>query len=469
MSEFPTQITRLIRTFLKAHSGGLDSQTYTDHTCLMGNPYYTDDSGIMCYNAAKNFQMARGNDSWYNDNTAATVVWDSGTDGGTHWAGTILGIADYQNNPDSRPVVVKIESGTSEDLFIGFNRARGINSQTKAAPNQVTVHLAGNNGVGYAQSFLRATLSQGQTYTVPNWRSSGVNLIITVKEINLAADPGYADVLMTFGDAVDPPTKNPTMKPSIKATSNPTKVPTLPPVTAKPTPSPVTASPTSTKPPTHTPTTKKPTRSPTMLPTSFKPTPLPTSKPLSSKPTSKPSSSISVGSCGNSVCAISEGSVTCPSDCAGKELLTTFDFSLGSKGNMFTIKALRDISVTSLVLNSVARGTGTVKVYTRVGSYRGYEQSSEGWTLIYSNSKVTHKGRGQPTEIGVLNSAVSIYNGVTQSFFVTSSIGLAYQAGTEEGAPFVNDGSVIIYQGVGTTDEFSGSIHSPRVFGGILR
>jgi hypothetical protein len=136
---------------------------------------------------------------------------------------------------------------------------------------------------------------------------------------------------------------------------------------------------------------------------------------------------------------------------------------------MFSIKALRDISVTSLVLNSVGRGDGAVKVYTRVGGYRGYELSSDGWTLVYSNSVVTHAGRGQPTEIGAFSSAVSIYNGVTQSFFVTSSIGLAYSAGTEEGAALVNDDSVIIYQGIGTTDEFSGSVYSPRVFSGIMR
>ena len=173
--------------------------------------------------------------------------------------------------------------------------------------------------------------------------------------------------------------------------------------------------------------------------------------------------------CGDSKCSGKETSGSCPADCAANELLTTFEFSLGSSGNMFSIKALRDISVTSFVLNSVARGVGEVKVYTRVGSYSGYEQSSEGWTLIHSNSTVTHKGRGQPTEIGSFNSALPIYNGVTQSFFVTSSIGLAYQAGTEEGAPFVNDGSVIIYQGAGTTGEFTGSIHSPRVFGGVLR
>ncbi len=90
----------------------------------MGNPFYSDDAGVICYNPAKNFQMVRGNDSWYNDNNYDTEVWDSGKAGGTYWAGTILGIADYQNNPDARPVVVKIESGASQDLFVGFNRAR---------------------------------------------------------------------------------------------------------------------------------------------------------------------------------------------------------------------------------------------------------------------------------------------------------------------------------------------------------
>ena len=36
-----------------AHSGGLDGQTYTDHTCLMGNPLYSDSVAKMCFNPAK--------------------------------------------------------------------------------------------------------------------------------------------------------------------------------------------------------------------------------------------------------------------------------------------------------------------------------------------------------------------------------------------------------------------------------
>ena len=39
--------------FGMAHSGGLDGQTYTDHTCMMGNPLYSDNTAKMCYNPAK--------------------------------------------------------------------------------------------------------------------------------------------------------------------------------------------------------------------------------------------------------------------------------------------------------------------------------------------------------------------------------------------------------------------------------
>ena len=42
------------------HSGGLDGGSYTDHTCLMGNPLFSDDVGRMCFNSVKNYQIAKG-------------------------------------------------------------------------------------------------------------------------------------------------------------------------------------------------------------------------------------------------------------------------------------------------------------------------------------------------------------------------------------------------------------------------
>jgi len=173
--------------------------------------------------------------------------------------------------------------------------------------------------------------------------------------------------------------------------------------------------------------------------------------------------------CGDSVCAMEEGSDSCPADCAGKVLETTFSFSLGSSGSMFKLEALRDVTVSSLVINAMSRGEGEVKVYTRIGDYSGHERNSVGWELIYDNSAVIHNRRGEPTELGDFNTPVFIEKGDTRSFFVTSSMGVLYEPDTVEGAPFVSDESIVIYEGIGTTEEFSGIIHSPRVFGGIVR
>ena len=43
-----------------AHGGRLDGLTYTDRTCLMGNPLWGDDLGRMCFNPVKTFWIAKG-------------------------------------------------------------------------------------------------------------------------------------------------------------------------------------------------------------------------------------------------------------------------------------------------------------------------------------------------------------------------------------------------------------------------
>ena len=188
-------------------------------------------------------------------------------------------------------------------------------------------------------------------------------------------------------------------------------------------------------------------------------------------PTSSPFGSTGPSDvCGDSICSTNEDSDTCSADCAERELTTTFNFSLGSEGNIFEVVALRDLSVSSLVINAMTQGQGAVKVYSRDGSYSGHEQNSEGWELIYDNPSVTHMKRGQATELGNFETAVLINSGATQSFFVSSSRGLVYRAGTHEGVAFASDESIIVKEGIGTTGEFDGSTtYSPRIFGGIIR
>ena len=169
------------------------------------------------------------------------------------------------------------------------------------------------------------------------------------------------------------------------------------------------------------------------------------------------------------MCDMTEDSQSCPNDCSKKEISTTFDFNLGSSGNMFSVEALRDVSITSLVINAMSKGQGAVKVYTRNGSYTGYESNKQGWNLIYSNQEVVHEKRGQPTELREFLNPVTIKSGNIQSFFVHSSNSLVYTAGTKEGDTYTSDDSIVIYEGIGTTGIFSGVTYSPRVWGGIIR
>jgi hypothetical protein len=239
--------------FNLAHSGGLDKNTYSDHTCLMGNPYYDDDTGQMCFNAAKTWQIG-----WYNDSRLSIKPKDG------LWSGTIIGVADYGNNPSNHPVVIRIETDTFTDQFITFNRAAGINIETKEAKNEVTIVETGNNGEWYSQSFLMATLEQGQSYTYMNWANTGENLVVDVQTINISAGTGYATVKVCLqkdcnGVSTPAPTPSPTRQPVIAPTPYPTRKPTIAPTpypTRQPTPVP----------------TPYPTRQPTPVPTPY-PTP----------------------------------------------------------------------------------------------------------------------------------------------------------------------------------------------------
>jgi len=87
-------------------------------------------------------------------------------------------------------------------------RAVGPNADNQQASDEVTITEAGN-GYDYAQSYLQATLTFGQTQYFPNWRGSYHALTVTVNEINTSVSPGYADITITFGPQ-SPPTKKPT-------------------------------------------------------------------------------------------------------------------------------------------------------------------------------------------------------------------------------------------------------------------
>ena len=203
----------------------------------MGNPWYTDDN-FQCFNPAKNFQL-----NWYDD---AKTTEDPRTSGYSKTL-TLVGIDEYNIRGDS-PVTVRLETGTADgaDYFVGFNRASatGPNRYNDQGDNQVNIiQVEKNNGVGYSQSWLRALLSQGQSYAISNFGGTGKTVTITVDSIDITSVPGTAVITIDDGtinstpSPTNPPTPNPTPAP-VPPTQPPTPVPTSPP-TNNPTQAPV--------------------------------------------------------------------------------------------------------------------------------------------------------------------------------------------------------------------------------------
>ena len=93
-------------------SGGtVGAGGYTDHTCSMGNPLYSDDIGRMCFNPAKNYQI----DGWYDD---AKLVLDPLENidpqgrlvgpAAMPWEGNVVGVGEYNLRQANEPVTIKV-------------------------------------------------------------------------------------------------------------------------------------------------------------------------------------------------------------------------------------------------------------------------------------------------------------------------------------------------------------------------
>ena len=82
-------------------------------TCTFTHPL-SQLHNTRCFNPAKNWQIG-----WY-DSRRETVYPRSEAD---DWAENfvMVGIADYENE-GNLPVVLKLETGGSQDYFLGFNR-----------------------------------------------------------------------------------------------------------------------------------------------------------------------------------------------------------------------------------------------------------------------------------------------------------------------------------------------------------
>jgi hypothetical protein len=155
------------------------------------------DDTKQCFNPQKSYELG-----WYSDKVETIYPLD-GTDTFEY---VLNGVADYEGNEDALVVLRLMQTRSTHknlDYFIGYNRAKGINKDTDADENKVTItYTNSSDGAfgGVSQSWKIASLSPGQWYEIENYdglRSVSVqfsylvsNTDAGIKIIDGPPDPG---------------------------------------------------------------------------------------------------------------------------------------------------------------------------------------------------------------------------------------------------------------------------------------
>jgi len=139
------------------------------------------------------------------------------------------------------------------------------------------------------------------------------------------------------------------------------------------------------------------------------------------------------------------------------------------RGNMFDIRALNTVTITSFDAHPM--GNTTIAVYYRPTPFAGFENSSNGWTLL-GTAAVTAQPYGTLTPVPVAVN-VTIPAGQTYGFYVTSTntgVSLNYSDGASQGAVYTSDSNIEFLQGVGLEYPFAngGGVFTPRIWNGRI-
>mmetsp|Transcript_5060 Transcript_5060/g.8686 ORF Transcript_5060/g.8686 Transcript_5060/m.8686 type:complete len:814 (+) Transcript_5060:20-2461(+) len=415
-----------------AHSGWTGASRlvqYADHSCAMGNPYFTDYHDKICFNPAKNFQIANSG-AWYDEKYVITLNMNSDT---PYRELRFVGVAEYdkvaqydsETNEDIA-VVVKLETGSAVDFFVGFNRKTGQNSHNKLASDEVTIIEAGANGESYAQSWFTAGLAQGESYSFSKWAKTNEELVVKVVNIDTSEAPGYADVIIALGGATKSPTPVPTPAPGTSSpsiSSSPSHAPIISPSTV-------------------------PSVSPTLMPSTFPSTPslspssskLPTLPPNddSTSPSMLPSNRPSGG------------------DDTPKEYDTpnVNDAGDNAKGIMFTITSKsKEVRITDLGIIGKDAKESDLWVYYQKGYYAAFDAlNKDAWDEALKKKVALVPGKIFNVK---LDEDITIPAGETVSVYVVSKKGVLYEKPSKnEFDIYAQSGDFDVRVGTTTKKEF---------------
>jgi len=207
------------------HSSDIGKPLF-DLSDIMGLMYTTDhEFPKMCFNGVKSSLLG-----WYDN---MNEVIDFGTCDKT-WSGNLVGVADYASASGNKQIVVaEIESGdnsnrATNNYYILYNRQDGINNDVQLFANEITItrgHIKRDGKINLndkyeiADSVHLSSLAVGETYSVEDYRGSGVALIIKFCE-EVIASPSYARVVAYIDSGNDQPDQCVQAGKALKSQSN---------------------------------------------------------------------------------------------------------------------------------------------------------------------------------------------------------------------------------------------------------
>jgi hypothetical protein len=143
-------------------------------------------------------------------------------------------------------------------------------------------------------------------------------------------------------------------------------------------------------------------------------------------------------------------------------LTTRFDGTSSGNGHMFNLRPQTDLVVSGFDVHLSGTMVFDLEIYYKVGSYYGYQQQPEAWTLISSQS-VTGAGNNNPTHIDI--DGLLLPAGETYGIYIYCSN--SYSIRCNYGSPIYNDDYLSISGGA-SFQAYFGYNYSSRTWNGTV-